>query len=473
MFWGTSILASLLTFLLKLTYDWSERSKVLASIMIFGFILRFGFGILTTIGLPLWGYDENPQNNGYLFQDAYVRDTQSWELASSDQPIWSAFGDKFFSDQYGGLLAISATIYRLFTPKSHVQLNIILLAASVSILGIPFLWKTFQSNPNVQLIAGLIYTFYPDAIVFSGSQMREPLILGLSSILFYFAANKSMLLKWRIIFALFTSLALFSINAKISIFIISAFLILVLLSQEKESKNLLSNKKTIIGFTILASIIGLIGIRWFLEASKWDAILAVQSSGWLQAIFEQYGTKLRLPFLTIYGVLQPVLPAAIMEPSIIFWKTLGIFRSSGWVLLLPIIIYGLIFAFKNKGHDRIKWLIMWTFVFFWIVLSSLRAGGDLWDNPRYRLTFIIPISHLVANALNYALIHKDHWLWRIYAAEGIYLLFFLEWYISRYTNIIGNLNFPLMVGIIIFVIGIIFGTGIIVDLRKKKIDLTE
>ena len=231
---------------------------------------------------------------------------------------------------------------------------------------------------------------------------------------------------------------------------------------------LFSNKKTIIGFTVLASIIAVVGISWFLEASKWDAILAVQSSGWLQAIFEQYGMKYRLPFLTIYGILQPILPAAIMEPSITFWKIFGIIRSSGWVILFPLIIYGFIFAIKNKGVDRTKWLIMWFFIFFWIVLSSLRAGGDLWDNPRYRLTLFVPMVIFVANALTYATSNKDHWLWRIYAAEVVYLLFFLQWYISRYTNIIGKLDFPVMVGVIILIIGLIFGSGFLMDYKNKK-----
>ena len=81
-------------------------------------------------------YDEEPYTSGYLFQDSYVRDNQSWELAKSDEPIWAAFSNDFFSDQYGGLLAISSIVYRVFTPQAHVQMNIIFLVTIINIIGI-------------------------------------------------------------------------------------------------------------------------------------------------------------------------------------------------------------------------------------------------------------------------------------------------------------------------------------------------
>ena len=469
-FWGTLILASFCTFFIILAYEWAGKSRLLFWTILLGFLFRFGFGIITTIGLPLWGYDEETQNNGYLFQDAYMRDTQAWDLASSDKPIWSAFiSDQFFSDQYGGLLAISAFVYRIFSPFAHAQLNIILVAAFVSILGIPFLWKAIRGSNNVQKIAVLIYAFYPDAILFSSSQMREPFLIGLSAILFFLINENKRLSKKRLFFVFLISMALFMINAKISIFIIAIMAIWFLLMQSQNESIDFINKKFIIGFSLLIFFVGVIATGWFLEVSKWDAYLAVQSSGWLQAIFGRIGNQFRLPFLAIYGFLQPILPAAIMEPSILFWKIVGIIRSSGWVFLLPIILYGFIFALRQKGKDKIKWLIIWALVIFWIFLSSLRAGGDLWDNPRYRLALFVPIVVLVSNALNYAIENHDHWLWRIYLSEGVYLLFFLQWYISRYTRIFKLMDFMTMLVLIILFVSIIIGTGVITEIRREKI----
>ena len=468
-FWGTLILASFCTFIIILAYEWAGKSRLLFWTLLLGFLFRFGFGIITTIGLPLWGYDEETQNNGYLFQDAYMRDTQAWDLASSDKPIWSAFiSDQFFSDQYGGLLAISAFVYRIFSPFAHAQLNIILVAASVSILGIPFLWRVTHGSNRVQKIAILIYAFYPDAILFSSSQMREPFLIGLSAILFFLINENKRLNIKRLFFVFIISMAFFMINAKISIFIIAIMAIWFLLMQSQNESIILKNKTLIVGFSLLTFFVGIIATGWFLEVSKWDAYLAVQSSGWLQAIFGQIGNQFRLPFLTIYGFLQPILPAAIMEPSILFWKIVGIIRSSGWVFLLPTILYGFIFAIRQKGKERTKWLIVWVLLIFWIFLSSLRAGGDLWDNPRYRLALFVPIVVLVSNALNYAIENHDHWLWRIYLSEGVYLLFFLQWYISRYTNIIKLMDFTNMLVLIVLFVSIIIGTGVITEIRRGK-----
>lgn len=467
-FWGTSILTSICTFFIILTYEWAGKSRLLFWILLLGFLFRFGFGIITSIGLPSWGYDEETQNNGYLFQDAYFRDTQAWELASSNTPIHSAFGDQFFSDQYGGLLAISAIVYRFFTPSAHAQLNIILVATFISILGIPFLWRASRDSIRIQKISVIVYTFYPDAIFFSSSQMREPFLIGLSAILFYLLNENERLSKRRLYSVFIVSLALFMINARISVFIVAIMAIWFILTKIHNDFLDFGNKKFIIGFSVVIFIVGLIGTGWFLEVSKWDAYLAVQSSGWLQAIFERIGNQFRLPFLTIYGFLQPILPAAIMEPSITFWKILGIIRSSGWVFLLPLVFYGFVFAVRQKGMNRIKWLTIWLFVIFWIFLSSLRAGGDLWDNPRYRLALFVPMVVLVSNALNYAIETHDHWLLRIYLAEGVYLLFFLQWYISRYTNIFGKLDFLLMVVFILLIIGLIIVSGFIYEHKIKR-----
>ena len=232
-FWGTSILAGFCAFFIILTYEWAGKSRLLLWTLLLGFLFRFGFGIITTNGLPVWGYDEETQNNGYLFQDAYMRDTQAWELASSDTPIWSAFGDQFFSDQYGGLLAMSAFIYRYFSPLSHAKLNIILIAVFFSILGIPFLWQATRDSTSVQKIAVLIYAFYPDAILFSSSQMREPFLIGLSAILFFLINEKKRFSKRRLFFIFLICLALFMINAKISIFIIAIMSIWYILMQSK------------------------------------------------------------------------------------------------------------------------------------------------------------------------------------------------------------------------------------------------
>ena len=214
---------------------------------------------------------------------------------------------------------------------------------------------------------------------------------------------------------------------------------------------------------------GLFSLRWILDAGKWDATLALTSSGWIQQIFSQIPEFLHLPFITIYGLLQPVLPAAIVEPSIPVWKFIGIFRSLGWLILSSLFLYGFVFIFRSKEKSKQKeWIIFFVMIAFWIFLSSLRAGGDMWDNPRYRLSLLVPISLFLGASTSFAIQTKDHWLWRIFAGQFVLNVFFLQWYISRYTNIWGKLDFPVMIGLILLINALIFGQGIYQDIRKNR-----
>ncbi|NUO81692.1 hypothetical protein HUU05_16605, partial [candidate division KSB1 bacterium] len=87
--------------------------------MALAFFLRLAFGIGLSMALPIWGYDEPEQKAGYLFKDAYQRDRRAWSLAQSEQPLWVSFQDDMKTDQYGGLLALSAAVYRYLSPDVH------------------------------------------------------------------------------------------------------------------------------------------------------------------------------------------------------------------------------------------------------------------------------------------------------------------------------------------------------------------
>ena len=92
------------------------------------FVVRLAAGVTLQLVLPVAGYDEEVQKAGYVFFDAYQRDGQAWELASSGQSLTTAFrGEGFISDQYGGLLALSAATYRLLSPDLHRPALILIL----------------------------------------------------------------------------------------------------------------------------------------------------------------------------------------------------------------------------------------------------------------------------------------------------------------------------------------------------------
>ena len=98
--------------LLRLSLKWANAGKTLAWIVVLAFALRLIAGVTIYLALPVYGHDDVDDKAGFVFTDAHRRDDQAWELGTSDRPIIDAFTDKFAYDQYGGLLAFSAFVYR-------------------------------------------------------------------------------------------------------------------------------------------------------------------------------------------------------------------------------------------------------------------------------------------------------------------------------------------------------------------------
>jgi hypothetical protein len=475
-FWGTWLFTSLFFLLLIYLIQKSEVTKFLTWVVGISLFLRLGLGLITTENLIDWGYDQEPYQSGYLFKDAYSRDNQAWDLAISDQPIWAAFSNDFFTDQYGGLLALSSLIYRLFTPDAHFQINIIFFVTMINVIGILFLAlglreknKDIGFSPSSKIII-LIFSFYPDAVLFSASQMREPILLGISACLFWII-HKQKIKIWNR-FALFSlfSIFLLLISLKIGIFIIFSFLIWMLFQPYRKQIKVLNSKIIILPVIVIVIIALFFSSKWILEAGKWDALLLERNSGFVQYIVSIIGSRYRLLFASIYGLFQPVLPAALIEPSKLFWKILNSLRALGWYLMIPILVYGIVYFFReNEKFKKFEYLFVWSFSVFWIMLSSTRAGGDMWDNPRYRLSFLIFIAYIIGVAFYHGWKTKDHWLTRIFIAELVFVLFFLQWYISRYTGLFENLTFFQMVFVLSIIFGIILITGILKEVKIHKL----
>ncbi len=477
-FWGTWVLTTISFFVLIKIYKKFGTTKFLSWVIGIALFLRLGLGLVTTEHLLDWGYDQEPYQSGYLFKDAYSRDFQAWDLASSNQPLAAAFSNDFFTDQYGGLLALSSLIYRLFTPNAHFQINIIFFVAIVNVLGIIFLafglkekYKEMTPSTTSKIII-LIFAFYPDAILFSASQMREPLLLGISACLFWIIHKQEINIQRRLALFASVSILLLLISLKIGIFIIFSFFIWIFIQPYSKQIKIIHSKLILIPIVLFVMIGLFFSYNWIVEAGKWDAILLEQSSGFVQYIVSIIGERYRLLFASLYGLFQPVLPAALVEPSKFFWRVLNSLRALGWYILMPVIVYGLVYIFREKQKEKkLEYLFIWALSVFWIFLSSIRAGGDMWDNPRYRLSFLLFVAYLVGVALYNGWKTKDHWLTRIFIAELVFVLFFLQWYISRYTGLFDNLPFFQMVIVLSIIFGGILLTGIFKELKIHKLKM--
>ena len=458
---AAALLASASLALLAAAWQWAGGGRRLAWMVALAFFLRLFMGIGLSQTLPSWGYTEPEQQAGYLFKDAYHRDTQAWDLARSDRPLWASFRDEFATDQYGGLLAVSALVYRYLSPDAHRPYLILILGAFFAALGVPFLIAAARArfSERIAALAAWIYVLYPDAIFFASAQMREPFLVGLLCVAFWALLRWDWKKKsaWLALIGSLLGMALISSRVAAAA---AGFLGLLFLLENVVS--LPDRRWKTLGWLALG--LGLLAVlafswEWFRSSSGWDALVTWRNSGVIAERIKEIGEQWVLPFVIVYGVAQPVLPAAIADTSIPFWHTIAIFRAAGWYALIPFLLYGF-FTFWREQDGRRRRLVFWlaAVVFLWLLIAAARGGGDVTDNPRYRSLFIPWLALLAAWSVDWALAHRDAWLWRWVAVEAIFLSFFTHWYLSRYFHLWVKMPFWVMVvSILVLAGGVLVG----------------
>lgn len=468
---GSAILSFIFLFGIHYAVEKLNSPRQVKTITIVNLLLRIITGIALFLLLPIWGYDEEPPQAGYLYLDAYRRDTDAWQIASTDEPIWTGFQDEFYTDQYGGMLSLSASTYRVFSPDAHRPILILLLTSFVSTLGIPFYWQAIQKRfgDKVANLACWIMALYPESIILGGSQMREPLIIGLSGIILWGLEHRKQDKRAGTITFIISLLALTLISTRYAIAVVLLIALWTwsdLTTRETETRQKVWKSLPLV-LIVLAGLF--ISWRWLIDTSRWDLYLMESSSGRVQFELDAIGEQFRIPFLVLYGILQPVLPAAIAYPGIAIMRVIAIFRSTGWYLIAPSLLISLFFIPREKDRKNRKVLILTAcFILFWIFLSSLRAGGDQWDNPRYR-TAILPWIALVASwVMVFFNEQKNPWLKRTYSIVGVFCLFFLQWYLSRYYKLWARLPFMKMVLVLAATILVMIAGFLLVDHLRHK-----
>ncbi|MEA3326243.1 MAG: hypothetical protein U9R53_02910 [Chloroflexota bacterium] len=469
--------ASLLIFIcgvvLYLAWRIAGGGKALAWMMIAAFVLRLAIGVFFAWGLPRFGYDEDPQNAGFVFEDAYRREADAWYLAKSDAPLTRAFSDEFQTDQYGGMLAMSALVYRTISPDAYRPALISIIMAGVMTLSLPFLMSALKQkfDKSVSLWAGWILALYPEGILLGAAQLREPFFILLFTIMFWASVNilDRKKLKISILAILISTLCLFLFSFRIGIPILGVMLLLMWVEFSSQMKRLwVKIAGWVMIFLALAAILWLLWY-WVDAVLWWDTLVTIRTSNRVQLHIEALPQWLHFPFILIYGIFQPVLPAAIAAPAPWIWRALGIFRALGWYALLPLLAYALISIWRLKASKKRQLLIIIALlVWLWVIIASARAGGDQWDNPRYRTIFLPWIGVVAGWAITFARKTKDRWLMRSLVVEGIFLAFFTNWYISRYNPTIPRLEFYASVILIIILSLVVIIIGLLRDRHWPK-----
>lgn len=173
---------------------------------------------------------------------------------------------------------------------------------------------------------------------------------------------------------------------------------------------------------------------------EFDKMAAAGGGDLFQSVLVSMDRTMAFLLAALYGLLQPVLPAAIGHRNLTaqggaFWQALGIYRSLGWYLLLPVLIYGSLKSLRGIFTRKPELILS---VIFWgiAVIGSYRAFGDQWDNPRYRLFVFVPMALLAAWAWVEWREKRDVWFLRIAIPFAVAVVGLTVWYLLRdYTGV--------------------------------------
>ncbi|MBX3048336.1 MAG: glycosyltransferase family 39 protein [Anaerolineales bacterium] len=403
-------------------------------------LLRLLMGVVWLLALPAGGYDTDVQQAGYVMQDAFNRDQAAWQLAQSETPLVHAFQGYSHTDQYGGLLFLSAAVYRYLGGGEHQPLMVLVLAAAVSGLAVAYTWAFARRTlgPRVAHLAACGVALYPEAVLLGSSQMREAFTVCLLPLALYALLRCREKLSAANLALLLVPLGLTA--ALTSAFIPSLLGTLALVFLAIERWPWLRSRRVWLG-VLAATGLGVLlffllfdeSELWLVQAAQWQVYVSANASGWVAREFERLPLGAQIPFLVSYGVLRPLLPAALTAGGPLVWTMIGVWRALGWTVLLAFLLYAIYLVLRDRKWLEVPGALLLA-VWATNILTSYRGGGDLWDNPRYRSAFASIQLILAAWAWVRSRERSDPWLHRSIGVAVCLLVWFIPWYLRRYAD---------------------------------------
>lgn len=482
---GYSLLATLGLAALTALWRAASADRRLFWILLAALMLRLFLGAAAQIVLPVHGYDNEAHNAGFVYRDAFTYDRQAYELAASDEPLWRAFDrSSGIEEQYGGLTLTLSLAYRLLSPEAHRRLLTVLLAALVSVLGIGLAWRGMRLawGEGVANAAGWFLALYPEAILTGSAPLREPFVFFFAALFFFslMRLRERGSVAWIGLASSALGLFLFSPPAAGSFLLVSGIWLWLTGRGHRLHWGwlialLTASLAAFLAFGFLAgsSLQAPAGplanlLTWLQYAARWGLYELKRTSDGLQPLFDVLPEGLHLPLVTAFGVAQPFLPAALTNLSLWPVTFINIFRSLGWYLLLPFLVFAPFLWRKLPKEERSAWGWLCLAVWVWILMASFRGGGDQWDNPRYRLILFLFQAVLAGQVWVRWRAGEAPWLGRLLAIELWGLLVFLYFYLGRYSNWnLPRLSLPLAAGLALAGTAFILATGWM-QIRRKR-----
>ncbi|HEY5119141.1 MAG TPA: hypothetical protein VII90_06765 [Anaerolineales bacterium] len=440
--------------------------------------MRVTFLIIVPLAMQLWGYPSDKNRIGLVETDALNATSKAWNAAQSNQPVLETW-TQGSGDNTGGITVMGVIIFRLFSSDQERALLLGLLAAAVSALTVipTFRLANELFSERVARVAAVIAAVFPEAVMLGALDVQQgylALVLGVellavAGLMLWKKPDPGKLGAPRPVIA-----AVALVLSLVAMFLLSyQFFILSLFCGALFAVWLADPRRRIgrilwiaAGLGLLALIIlhilslrdvipsdsdylysqyhYLYGLAW----SEYDKIAATGGGDLFQSVLASMDRTIAFLLAALYGLLQPVLPAAIGHRNLTaqgggFWQALGIYRSLGWYLLLPVLIYGSLKSLRgliSRKPEVILAVIFWGIAF----IGSYRAFGDQWDNPRYRFFAFVPMALLAAWAWVEWREKRDPWFLRIAIPFAIAVIGLTIWYLLRDY---AGLQFPVVVSL--------------------------
>jgi hypothetical protein len=485
-----SAMSAISAILIWIVWRWmgaAEEPRTLWIVVLVAFVLRLGVGWALVHTLPRYGYDHKVQKAGYVFRDAYTRDRDAWRLVESDKPLYSAFTERENSDQYGGMLFLSAFFYRVLSPSMHRPLLIVILTAATGAMTVLLIWRFTRMvfSPQAGAAAMWVAALMPDAVLLSASQMREPfLILALALMFYGYAVFRQREYVRGLLTILMGAVA---VALPISPPTAAAGVGVIGLAFLWEGRLYLKRLKwilvPIVAIALLAtffaarswSSIGtlegsglqLILAWWRSSSAQWQLNLIWMQSNWIKQVFDRIPVWAHYPFVVVYGLLRPFLPAGIIDSATPLWRSIAIWRGLGWFGLLPFLVYAPFAALRKSGWRGLSTylaLLVWGTA----LIASYRGAGDQWDNPRYRTIFLAAQASLAGWAWIHARSTRNPWLGRLMILIASTTVLFSVWYIfrSQISSLFSVLH--VLLSIAAFVVMFLLGSVLLDMVRRRR-----
>ncbi len=486
-----SAMTSISAILIWLVWRWMkavEGPRTLWIVVLVAFLLRLGVGWALVHALPRYGYDQKVQKAGYVFRDAYTRDRDAWRLVESDKPLSSAFTERENSDQYGGMLFLSAFFYRVLSPDMHRPLLIVILTSATGAMTVLLIWRFTRMvfSPQAGTAAMWVAALMPDAVLLSASQMREPfLILALALMFYGYAVFRQKNYGRGLLTILLGAVAVALPISPPTAFAGAAAVGLAFLWEGRlYIKNL---KWILVPFAAIALLAIVFAVRswssigtlegsglqlimdwWKSSSDQWQLNLIWMQSNWIKQVFDRIPAWAHYPFVVVYGLLRPFLPAGIIDSATPLWRSIAIWRGLGWFGLLPFLVYAPFAALRTSGWRGLSTylaLLVWGTA----LIASYRGAGDQWDNPRYRTIFLVAQASLAGWAWVHARRTRNPWLGRLMILIAVTTVLFSVWYIFRtqISSVFGVLH--VLLSIAAFIVVFLLGSVLLDVVRRRRV----